>query len=80
MMEKRKSEINVKALSEFSSILESEVLNDVQMNALEAGSRCESGCKQACHPGNQNKNTGNGNGSANDITISTGEGAENGKN
>lgn len=49
-MEKRKSEINVKALSEFSSILESEVLNDVQMNALEAGSRCESGCKQACHP------------------------------
>ena len=32
---------NKKLFSKFSSILESEILDDVQMNALEAGSSCE---------------------------------------
>lgn len=51
---------NKKLFSKFSSILESEILDDVQMNALEAGSSCEESCKKSCKPGNQNTNIGNG--------------------
>lgn len=38
----------------FGSVLETEVLDQQQMNALEAGGSCESGCKKSCKMGNQN--------------------------
>ena len=38
----------------FSSVAEAEVLSQQQMDALEAGGSCQSGCKKSCKPGNQN--------------------------
>ena len=38
----------------FASVSESEMLNAIQMQALEAGGSCEAGCKKSCKPGNQN--------------------------
>ena len=41
----------------FGSVLESEVLDEQQMNSLEAGGSCEKGCKKSCKPGNQKEYT-----------------------
>ena len=46
----------------FAPVLESEVLDEQQMNTLEAGAKCESGCKKACLGGGQN--------SAKKVTLS----------
>ena len=40
----------------FGSVLEAEVLDEQQMNSLEAGGNCDWGCKKSCQPGNQNEN------------------------
>ena len=40
----------------FGSVLEAEVLDEQQMNSLEAGAKCQGGCKKSCQPGNQNSN------------------------
>ena len=52
---------NKKLFSDFSSVLETEILDDLQMNAIEAGGACQQSCKKSCQPGNQNYNIGNGN-------------------
>ncbi len=51
---------NKLSFSNFASITESQILDDAQMNAIEAGSSCELSCKKSCQPGNQNSNIGNG--------------------
>lgn len=43
-----------KIFKNFGSIAEFEVLDSSQMNSLEAGAACESGCKKACMGGGQN--------------------------
>ena len=47
--------MNKEMFRNFAPVLESEVLDEHQMNALEAGGKCESGCKKSCKPGEQNK-------------------------
>ncbi len=49
------------SFTKFASIKESQILDDAQLNAIEAGSSCEQSCKKSCQPGNQNSNVGNGN-------------------
>lgn len=49
------------SFSQFASIAESQILDDAQMNAIEAGDSCTQSCKKSCQPGNQNSNIGNGN-------------------
>ncbi len=49
------------SFSQFASIKESQILDDAQMNAIEAGDSCVQSCKKSCQPGNQNTNVGNGN-------------------
>lgn len=49
------------SFSQFASIAESQILDDAQMNAIEAGDSCTQSCKKSCQPGNQNSNVGNGN-------------------
>lgn len=43
-----------KIFKNFGSIAKFEVLDSSQMNSLEAGAACESGCKKACLDGGQN--------------------------
>ena len=45
---------NKRMFKDFGSVADSEVLDQQQMDALEAGGNCESGCKKACMPGRQN--------------------------
>ena len=54
-------------ISKIASIIESEILDDAQLNELEAGDSCEQSCKKSCSPGNQNSNIGNGSGNGNGV-------------
>ena len=45
---------NKRMFKDFGSVADSEVLDQHQMDALEAGGNCESGCKKSCKMGNQN--------------------------
>lgn len=49
--------MNKEMFRNFAPVLESEVLDEQQMNALEAGGTCEKGCKKSCKPGEQNRIT-----------------------
>ncbi len=61
------------SFSQFASIAESQILDDAQMNAIEAGDSCTQSCKKSCQPGNQNTNVGNGNSAEVDKLKSTQE-------
>lgn len=39
---------------QFGTIMQSELLDEQQMNSLQAGGKCEIGCKKSCYAGNQN--------------------------
>lgn len=43
-----------KLFKDFASVMEAEVLDQSQMDSIEAGGSCNNGCKKSCKPGNQN--------------------------
>lgn len=43
----------------YKSISETDIMDDNQLDAIEAGA-CDGGCRKACLPGNQNAGNGNG--------------------
>lgn len=45
---------NKRMFKDFASVAEAEVLDQNQLDALEAGDSCEAGCKKDCKIGHQN--------------------------